>query len=99
MANAMNVGYNARVRLDNREAVSLPRRSRCREIVCIDGVIWVTFPGDPHDYVLKKGERILAEGNTEAVISGIGKSEFSLITDDGARAGSLLQGLKGTYAT
>jgi hypothetical protein len=93
-----NIRYGARVRLDNRQAVSLPRQPRRREIACTGGVIWVTFPGDPRDYVLRKDERVMAEKNTPAVISAIGKSEFS-VNREGVRAGSALQGLEHTYAT
>ena len=99
MATAMNVRYGARVLLDNREAFCLPRQRRGREIVCTEGVIWVTFPDDPHDYLLKKGERILTERNREAVISAIGKAEFSLVRDDGARKSTALRGLTRRFAT
>jgi hypothetical protein len=46
---------------------------------------------------LKKGERILTGRNRDAVISGIGRSEFSLVRDEGARAPTPLQGLKRKY--
>jgi hypothetical protein len=99
MANGKSAGCGTRINLDNREAFSLPRRSRCREIVCAEGVIWVTFPGDPQDYLLKKGGRVLAGRETSAVISAIGRSAFSLIQDDGVPAGSAMPGLTRGYAT
>jgi hypothetical protein len=98
MANGKNGGCGTRISLDNRETFSLPRRSRCREIVCIDGVIWVTFSGDRKDYLLGKGERVRAAGDAGAVISAIGRSEFSLVQDDEAAARPALRGLAGVYA-
>ena len=83
-----------RVSLDYREAFPLPRRLACREVVCTDGMIWVTFRGDPQDYILKKGDRLMVGGNRGAIISGLGRSEFSLIQDDGALEIAPLQDLK-----
>jgi hypothetical protein len=80
MANATNITYGARVCLDNREAVSLPKRSRHERIVCTEGVIWVTFPGDPKDYLLKTGERLTVGKGATAVVSAIGKAAFCLVT-------------------
>ncbi len=99
MAGRITGGCGERVLLNNGEAFSLPPSSPCREIVCTEGVIWVTFPGDPQDYVLLKGNRLSTGKKKNAVISGIGRSEFSLIQDNGARANTPLQGLKGSYAT
>jgi Protein of unknown function (DUF2917) len=84
--------------LDNREAFSLPQDAPCSEIVCTEGVLWVTFSGDEVDYLLSKGERLSTERKKGAVISGIGRSEFSLVQDDGARASTPLNGFKRSYA-
>ena len=87
-----------RFTLDNREAYSLPLDLPCSEIVCTEGVLWVTFSGDAADYLLSKGQRLSTETKKGAVISGIGRSEFSLVQDDGARASTPLNGLKRSYA-
>lgn len=60
---------------------SLPPSSPCSEIVCTEGVIWVTFTGDPEDYLLSKGGRLSTGKRQGAVISGIGRSEFSLVQE------------------
>jgi hypothetical protein len=91
-------GCGARIRLDNREVFSLARRAGCREIVCTEGVIWVTFPGDPQDYLLNKGERMLTEASSEVVISGIGKAEFSLIHEGDSPPRPAGEDLTRTYA-
>lgn len=98
MLNKDRIRCGERISLDDREAFSLPRWSGCREIVCTEGVIWVTFLGDPEDYLLKKGNRIVTTEGGHAVISGIGKSEFSLVQDEGAPGRTPLQELKRTYA-
>jgi Protein of unknown function (DUF2917) len=87
-----------RFSLGNREAFSLPLDSPCSEIVCTEGVLWVTFRGDTADYLLSKGERLSTETKKDAVISGIGRSEFSLVQDEGARASTPLNGFKRSYA-
>ena len=97
MTRAATMRCGERVLLNNGEAFYLPPSSPCREIVCTEGVIWVTFHGDPQDYVLLKGGRLSTGKKKNAVISGFGRSEFSLI--DGARANTPLQGLKRSYAT
>jgi hypothetical protein len=86
MAGKKRMRLCERIHLDNREAFSLPRLSRGLEIMCTDGVIWVTFHGDLRDYVLKKGDRLLTVKGGNAVISAIGKSEFALMPGDGSRA-------------
>lgn len=70
-----------RFALDGGEAFSLPPSLPCSEIVCTEGVIWVTFTGDPGDYLLSKGERLSTGRKRGAVISGIGRSEFSLVQE------------------
>jgi len=99
MAVGKNARCGARLNLDNREVFSVPPQSMCREIVCTEGVIWVTFPGDLQDYVLTKGQSIRAGRNRSALISAIGRSEFSLIQDAGVPAGSALRDLERTWAT
>jgi hypothetical protein len=79
MAQATNIIYGARICLDNREAVSLPKRTQHERIECTEGVIWVTFPGDPKDYLLKTGERLTVGRGATAVISAIGKAAFCLV--------------------
>jgi hypothetical protein len=88
-----------RYSLESREVFSLPTDAPCSEIVCTEGVIWVTFTGDTADYLLSKGERLSTGQKKGAVISGIGRSEFSLVRDDGARASTPLQGLNSSYAS
>jgi hypothetical protein len=67
--------------LDGGEAFSLDQSTPCSEIICTEGVIWVTFTGDPEDYLLSKGERLSRGKRQGAVISGIGRSEFSLVQE------------------
>jgi hypothetical protein len=86
MASKKKMRLNERIHLDNREAFSLPRLSRGLEVMCTDGVIWVTFHSDPRDYVLKKGDRLLMVKGRNALVSAIGESEFVLLPGDGARA-------------
>lgn len=59
----------------------------------------MTFPGDPQDYLLLKGGGLSTRKKKNTVISGIGRSEFSLVLDDGAQANTALRGLKRSYAT
>ncbi len=77
-----SIGCGARMVLEDRQAFSLPRGSSCREIVCIDGVIWVTFSGDPRDFLLRQGERLAAAGRGRAVISAVGPAALVLAGDD-----------------
>lgn len=101
MASRSKIRYGERIPLDNREAFSLSRRSGCREIVCTDGVIWVTFQGDPEDYLLRQGGRLLTGEGGNVVISAIGKSGFSLMQDEaasGARSSTPLPEIKRTNA-
>ena len=64
--------------LDGHRAMLIPRLPPCAEIACTDGVIWVTFSGDPADYILRKGDRLLAGRVRDAVFSAMGTSQFSV---------------------
>ena len=98
MTRATKTRCGERFLLDNGVAFSLPPSSPCSEIVCTEGVIWVTFTDDPEDYLLSKGERLSIGKRKNAVISGIGRSEFSLIHDDPERESTPFPGLKRSYA-
>ena len=98
MTTGKNIRCGEPVRLDNREALSLPRQPSCREIVCTEGVIWVTFPGDPLDYLLKRGERLTVGRGGEAVVSAIGKAVFCLTEDDDVPDRPVRQDLTRTHA-
>ncbi len=64
--------------LDGREALRIHRLAPCTEIECRDGVTWVTFTGDPTDYILRRGERLLVRQGRGAVFSSLGGSRFFL---------------------
>ena len=40
-------------------------------IFCANGVLWVTQEGDPEDYLLKKGEKFVAERPGLVLIQGL----------------------------
>ncbi len=97
MTTRKGIRSGARIRLEDREAFSLGRGPGDREIACSDGVIWVTFTGDPCDHLLRKGERIPVSRGT-AVVSAIGKAELSIARPGAApegRALSLHEGMTG----
>jgi hypothetical protein len=81
MTSSTRTRCGQRFTLDGGGVFSLPPSSPCGEIVCTEGVIWVTFTGDPEDYLLSKGERLSTGKKQGAVISGIGRSEFSLVQE------------------
>lgn len=76
MANRTAFHHGEGISLDKHEAVSLRRLSRRREIVCLDGAIWVTFNGDNEDYLLKTGDCLRSKERRHPVIYAIEKSAF-----------------------
>jgi hypothetical protein len=43
-------------------------------IVCRHGVLWVTQEGDPEDYMLRKGERFVANRQGVVLVQAINES-------------------------
>ncbi|HEY9847233.1 MAG TPA: DUF2917 domain-containing protein [Candidatus Caenarcaniphilales bacterium] len=41
------------------------------QIVCMQGVLWLTQSGDPHDYILHPGERFLATCQGKVVVQAL----------------------------
>ncbi|RYD64667.1 MAG: DUF2917 domain-containing protein [Verrucomicrobiaceae bacterium] len=49
------------------------------EIQVLDGLIWITVEGDPHDYILHKGENFRSGGNTRVVAQSLGAQARMLV--------------------
>jgi len=43
-------------------------------IVCTNGVLWVTQEGDPDDYVLKKGQKFVANRHGVVLVQALNES-------------------------
>jgi hypothetical protein len=80
--------------LDDRRAMLIRRLPPCAEIECTDGVVWVTFSGDPVDYILRKGDRLVTGKVRNAVFSAMGTARFSVTRVKACREGSALRNLR-----
>jgi hypothetical protein len=49
-----------------------------KEVLCVEGELWVTQPGDPTDYLLEAGQRLNLSARGPVVVSAIGVSSFVL---------------------
>jgi hypothetical protein len=49
------------------------------KIQVLDGLVWVTVEGDPHDYILHKGENFRSGGNTRVVAQSLGAPARMLV--------------------
>lgn len=66
-----------RVALERAEVAAF-RPVRENTIVCVEGRVWVTQLGDPHDYVLGPGERVTTSGKGRVVIQALHPSTVSV---------------------
>ncbi len=60
-------------RLAKGEAVSI---AVGRQLVCVEGQLWLTMAGDPQDYVLTAGQSM--DLTAPAVVSGLSSAAFAV---------------------
>jgi len=66
------------VKLSNNSQKSLAVR-RGSEIVCLEGVLWITLDGDIRDHILAAGEKFTANRKGKVVLQALkNSSTFSL---------------------
>lgn len=67
-----------KARLRQGEMLASPISGQCR-VSCIEGSAWVTCSGRFSDYILKRGESLLLQGEGKIVISGGSDSALVMI--------------------
>jgi hypothetical protein len=60
--------------LSAREIERLAGIRKGNSIVCTNGVLWVTQEGDPEDYMLKKGEKFVANRQGVVLVQAFNES-------------------------
>ena len=60
--------------LSAREIERLAGIRKGDSIVCANGVLWVTQAGDPEDYMLKKGEKFVANRRGVVLVQAFNES-------------------------
>jgi hypothetical protein len=53
-------------------------KAQGKEVLCVEGELWVTQAGDPTDYLLESGQRLNLGARGPVVVSAIGVSSFVL---------------------
>lgn len=75
-----NTGSPLRQAMLEKDAIwRSPKRSSGVEIQVLDGLVWVTVEGDPHDYILHKGENFRSGGNSRVVAQSLGAQARMLV--------------------
>ena len=48
-------------------------------VTCEQGLLWVTQSGNPQDYTLKPGQRMMLEGKGKVLIEAVSESNLSIL--------------------
>lgn len=70
----------AEVRLGQSDLYRLPGDHRGEWISVLAGIVWVTLPGDPQDYLLSKGDSLLIDHKGDVVLQGMADSRLRMIS-------------------
>lgn len=66
-----NTDPGADIRLDKRQLLRATGNNRWRAILCLDGAVWITQPGDARDHVLEAGEMFLISQAGAVIVQGL----------------------------
>ena len=71
---------SADLTLTRTDIFELDNKQKQTDIICLDGVLWITQTDDPEDYFIKKGQTFKAMHNRRVLIQGLprGKARVSI---------------------
>ena len=67
-----------RIQLSANRIFRIDRRLGDMEIQALNGTLWVTLPNDPHDYVLKRGDRLSVRSKGTILLEALSEAVFTI---------------------
>ena len=66
------------IQLSARRIFRIDQRLGDMEIEALGGTLWVTLPNDPHDYVLRSGERVTVRSKGAVLLEALSEARFTI---------------------
>jgi hypothetical protein len=66
------------IQLSARRIFRIDRRLGDMEIEALGGTLWLTLPNDPHDYVLRSGDRVSVQPKGTVLLQALSEARFTI---------------------
>jgi hypothetical protein len=66
------------IQLSARRIFRIDQRLGDMQIEALGGALWVTLPNDPHDYILRKGDRVSVSTKGTVLLEALSEARFTI---------------------